>query len=223
MDFKDPLTRTERNVLDEVRKLLGNNLADFLFSGLGETSIIQRRSFTARSMPGYGDEITYHFEMINYSKQGLPIERDPLVLAALLDILWERQPLDSTILFRQGDILEKLGWNNTAESRSLLKRVLERYAFTAYCLVDPTLTEEESTGSRYVGVGRLLIGYEMASPLFPLKKRGQPKYATTEPLFACAHFLPGLIHDVISDRKSFLGVDFQTLEFVPDTKEMERS
>jgi hypothetical protein len=66
-------------------------------------------------------------------------------------------------------------------------------------------------------VGRLLIGYEMASPLYPLKKRGQPKYASTEPLFACAQFLPGLIHDVISERKTFLGIDFQKLSEIRET------
>jgi hypothetical protein len=75
--------------------------------------------------------------------------------------------------------------------------------------MDPTLIEEESLDSRYASVGRLLTGYEMSSPLHPLKKRGQPMYATAEPLFACAHFLPGLIHDVISERKNFLGINFQ--------------
>jgi phosphodiesterase/alkaline phosphatase D-like protein len=87
MDSNDPLTQAEHNVLDEARKLLGDNLADFLFSGLGESRIVHHRSFTAKSMLGQADEITYHFEMINDSELGLPIGRDPLVLATLLDIL----------------------------------------------------------------------------------------------------------------------------------------
>lgn len=218
MDSNESLSSTERRLLDEVRKLLGANLADFLFSGLGESSIVHHRSFTARSVPIQADEIPYHFKMTNDSELGLPIGRDPLVLAALLDILWERQPLDSTILFREGNILEKLGWDDDHENHSLIKRALERYAFTAYCLVDPTPKQEESPSNRYASVARLLIGYEMASPLYPLKKRGQPKYATSEAAFACAHFLPGLIQDVISERKNFLGTDFQRLkEIRPQT------
>lgn len=214
MDFHEPLTRTEHNVFDEIRKLLGDNLAAFLFSGLGENSIVHRRSFTALSKLGHGGEITCHFEIISDHEQGLPIGRDPLVLAALLDILWERQPLDSTILFRHADIMEKLEWVDEAKSHSLIRMALERYSFATYCLLDPTLTEEESPGSHYASVGRLLIGYEMASPLYPLKKRGQPKYATVEPFFACARFLPGLIQDVISERKHFLGIEFQGLQEV---------
>lgn len=206
------LSNAERDALAEARELLGDNLANFLLSGLGESGISYRRSFTATGKLLQGDDVTYQLELINDSKLGLPSERDPIVLATLLDILWERQPLDSTILFRQGDILEKLGWGDDAESHYLIKRALERYAFTAYCLVDPTATEEEGYGSRYASVGRLLIGYEMASPLYPLKKRGQPKYATAEPFFGSAQFLPGLIHDVISERKIFLGIDFQRVQ-----------
>jgi hypothetical protein len=213
------LTVAESESLAEARKLLGDNLANFLLSGIGESGIAHRRHFTAQCKPSHGDEITYQLELINDSELGLPIAREPLVLAALLDFLWERQPLNSTILFRQSDILEKLEWNDDAESQSLIKRALERYVFTAYCLVDPTSTEEESLSSGFVSIGRLLTGFEMASPLHPLKKRGQLKYAAAEPLYACAHFLPGLIHDVISERKSFLGIDFQKLQFVPNPKE----
>jgi hypothetical protein len=212
MELNDNLTTAERAVLDEIHQLLGDNLSDFLLSGLGETSITHRRAFSARSMLRYGDEITYQLKIINDSEQGLPIERDPLVLASLLNILWEHQPLDNTILFRQADILEKLGWDDDAESHSLIKRALERYAFTTFCLVDQTHTEEESLGYHYARVWRLLIGCEIATPLYPLKKRGQPKYATSEPLFGCANFLPSLIQDVISKRKSFLGIDFQMLK-----------
>lgn len=72
--------------------------------------------------PSHGDEVTYQLEMINDSELGLPIGRDPLVLAALLDLLWERQPLDSTILFREEDILGKLEWPHDAESQRLIKQ-----------------------------------------------------------------------------------------------------
>lgn len=212
MNSDEILTSTEQYILKETRKLLGDNLADLLLSGLGETSITQRRVFTAQSSPSLSGEVTYQFEMINDSEQGLPIGYDPLVMASLLGFLWERQPLDSTILFRRSDILEKLEWDDDVESRSLIKRALERYALTAYCLVDPASNEEGHPSGRFVCIGRLLTGYEMASPLYPLMRKGQLKYAVSEQLFACAHFLPGIIQDVISQRKNFLGIDFQKLD-----------
>ncbi|MGB9180659.1 MAG: hypothetical protein WCB68_15615 [Pyrinomonadaceae bacterium] len=206
------LTESERTTLDEARRLLGHTLSNFLLSGLGETTITHQRIFTAQTMSGQDDEITYHLKMINDSERGLPIGRDPLVLATLLDLLWERQPLDSTILFRESDILEKLGWPRNIEYQKLIRTALERYTLTAYCLVDPTHAEEGSVSGRFVSIGRLLIGYEMSSPLYPLKRRGQLKYTASEAMFACAHFLPGLIHDIISERKNFLSIDFQRLQ-----------
>jgi hypothetical protein len=205
------LSAAECEAVAEVRMLLGDNLSDFILSGLGEAVISHRRSFTARSIQLDGEEIIYQLELVNDSELGLPMGRDPIVIATLLDLLWERQPLDSTIMFRQSDTLQRLEWNDNAESQGLIKGALERYAFTAYCLVDPALIKEEYCGGRYTSIGRLLTGYEMASPL-PQKKMGQPRFAKSESAFTRAHFLPGLIHDIISEKKYFLGIEFQKLK-----------
>jgi hypothetical protein len=142
--------------------------------------------------------------MINNSELGLPIGRDPLVMASLLDPLWERQPLDSTFIFREGDILEKLEWPRNTESRTLIKRALERYVLTAYCLIDQAITEEDNRGRSYLSIGRLLVGYENTVTLLPQKRTNQPESTRVQ-------FLPGLIHDVISERKYFMGIEFQKL------------
>jgi hypothetical protein len=205
MNANVTLTAAERDALNEVRKLLGDNLSNFVLSGLGETNVTNRRIFTAQCVPSHGDEVTYQLEIINDSEQGLHIGRDSLVLAALLDLLWAHQPLDSIILFRESDILEKLEWPHGAESQSLIKRALERYLLTAYCLIDHTLAEDELICGRNANIKRLLIGYEMTSVLRPVKRTGQAR-------FARAQFLPALIHDVISERKYFLGIEFQKLK-----------
>jgi hypothetical protein len=142
--------------------------------------------------------------MVSESKQGLPIGRDPLVLAALLDMLCERQPLDSTILFRQSDIMDTLQWPDDAESKRFIKRAIEKYVFTSYCLIDPRTAEEKCPGSHYLSVGRLLIGYETTATLLSRKIPEQPSLMRVQ-------FLPALIHDVISERKSVLGIEFQRL------------
>jgi hypothetical protein len=205
MNADNDLTDVERRIIAEVYKLLGDNLADFLLSGLGNSSISHRRTFTAASGLPQGQEINYQLEMINDSGTGLPIGRDPLVIAALLDLLWERQPLDSTILFREMDILEKLQWVQNAESQSLIKRALERYVLTAYCLIHPTPEYQKRYTWRYDSIGRLVIGFESTSILQSQKRPDQPRSMRIQ-------FLPALIHDVISERKYFLGIDFQSLQ-----------
>ena len=205
------LSTAEGKAIAEARQLLGDNLADFLLSGLGESAIVHRRMFTARSIHSHSDEIAYQLEMIDNSESGLPIGRDPLVLAALLDLLRERQPLDSSILFRESDILEKLEWTDNAEAQRIIRRALERYGLTAYCLIDPTVAAEERPLGRYTSIGRVLIGYELAALQRPSDRAGQLRFATRQPRFRRAQFLPALIHDVISERKYFLGLEFQRL------------
>lgn len=204
MDAINKLTQAERSMLDQARKLLGDNLADFILSGLGETSLSHRRTFTARGTLSQSNRITYQLEMINDSEQGLPQGRHPLVLAVLLALLWERQPLHSTILFREADILEKLEWDNNTESKKLIKRALEKYLSTAYCLIDSDLPEEARFYGQYLSIGRLLIGLEDTAVLLSPKKINHTRSIR-------AHFFPTLIHDVISERKFFLGIDFQSL------------
>lgn len=205
MDTINNLTQAERITLDQARKLLGDNLADFILLGLGETGHTQRRTFTAWSGLSQSNDITYQLDMINDSEQGLPKGREPIVLAVLLALLWERQPLHSTILFREVDILERLEWENNTESGMLIKQSLERYFSTAYCLIDPAITGEDAFSGRYASVGRLLLGVENTAILSSAKRTGQPRSLRV-------HFFPSLIHDVISQKKFFLGLDFQKLQ-----------
>jgi hypothetical protein len=207
MNANDNLSTPERKTLDEIRKLLGDNLSDFVLSGLGETSVTHRRTFSTQIIPSHSDEITYQLEMINDSEQGLPIGHDPIVLAVLLDLLWERQPLHSTILFKVTDVLEKLQWDNNAESRRLIKQALERYFLTAYCLIDPAVYEEERFSGHFASMGRLLLGFENTAILLSPKRTEQLRSMRV-------HFFPSLIHDVISARKYFLGIEFQNLQGV---------
>jgi hypothetical protein len=204
MAYNLNLTDVEQNMMINVRHLLGNNLSDFLLSGLGETRIIHRRAYTAQTTSPQVEPHTYQFEMVSESSQGLPIDRDPLVLAAMLDLLCERQPLNSTILFRKNDILTKLQWPQDATTHELINLSLERYALTAYCLNNLTPAEDEYRGVRYACIGRLLIGYETTATLLPCKISEQSSLMRVQ-------FLPALIHDVISERKSFLGIEFQKL------------
>jgi hypothetical protein len=193
-------TEIEQNILGLARRLLGDTLAAYLLSGLGETDTINCRVFTAQS-----EKVSYWIEMrCNSDGKGLPAGKDLLVMATLIDLLRERQPLDSRITLRDSDIIERLQWPNTPESSAQIRQALERYFLTAYYLVDPAVDGDEIASCRYASSTRLLIIYETASPLLPLKRPAQQRLTKVQ-------FLPGFSYDILSESKRFLGIDFNAL------------
>jgi hypothetical protein len=202
-DFK--LTETEQKVLTETRRLFGPNLADYLLSGLGKAGITHCRAFTAQLTTPQGEDVTYRFEMRNESAQGLPMGREPLVMAVLLNLFRERQPMDDAIIFRPSDIVEKLEWPQTTETKLLIKQAIEKYVSTAYCLVDPTVSEDQRGSSLYAVFMRLLVGYQTTSKLLPQKRTDAQRFIKVDFKFA-------LQNATMGQRKHFLGIEFQNLQ-----------
>jgi len=201
-DFQ--LTETEQKVLTEIRHLFGSNLADYLLSGLGEANITHCRAFTAQLTSPQGEDVTYRFEIRNESAQGLPMGREPLVMAVLLNLFRERQPLDDAVTFRVSDILDKLEWPQTTDTRLLIKQAIEKYVSTAYCLVDPTLSGDERGNSLYAVFMRLLVGYQTTSKLLPQKRTDAQRFIKVDFTFS-------FLNATMGQRKLFLGIEFQNL------------
>lgn len=202
-EFK--LTKTEQKVLTETRRLFGSNLADFLLSGLGEATVTHCRAFTAQLTSTQGEDVTYRFGIRNDSAQGLPSGREPLVMAVLLNLFRERQPLDDAVTFRVRDVMEKLEWPQTTDTQLLIKQAIEKYVSTAYCLVDPTVSEDERSSSLYAVFMRLLVGYQTTSKLLPQKRADSQRFIKVEFKFA-------LQNATMGERKHFLGIEFQKLQ-----------
>jgi hypothetical protein len=198
------LTETEQKVLTETRHLFGPNLADYLLAGLGEANITHCRAFTAHFTSPQGEDVTYRFEIRNESVQGLPMGREPLVMAVLLNLFRERQPMDDAVTFRVSDILEKLDWPQTIETQQLIKQAVEKYVSTAFCLVDPTVSEDERSSSLYAVFMRLLAGYQTSSKLLPQTRTDSQRFIKAEFKFA-------LQNATMGQRKHFLGIEFQNL------------
>jgi hypothetical protein len=204
INYDYSLTPVEQETIEFARQILGSNLADFLLAGLGETKIIHYRVFTAQCIPSSSVVVTYEFETINESQQGLPIDRDPLVFAVLLNLLWERKSLDGKLFFRYRDILKKLQWPPTTEYQMMIQRAIERYFLTAYYLIDPTIPLEERLCERYAGFGRLMIGYEPPLLLLPEKKNALHRLTNVR-------LFPEFIQDIASEKKRFLGLNFEKM------------
>jgi hypothetical protein len=196
-------TEAEHDLLDTARRVLGVNLSEFLLSGLGEPHQL-RRLYTARSIRAHGPGLTFRLEAVSDSENGLPGGRDPLVMAALLHLLWTGERGRDNVVFRDEELLERLSWPNTPESRRSIEEAVERYYCTAYLR---TSTEPMGAGGgerRTSQVQKPVPGYETTVELLS----GPPKETRKSTV---VQFMPKLLEEVSGAEKYFLGVDFERL------------
>jgi hypothetical protein len=196
-------TEAEHDLLDTARRVLGVNLSEFLLCGLGEPHQ-PRRLYTARSVRTHGPGLTFRLEVAIDSGEGLPGGRDPLVMAALLHLLWMSQRGRDEVVFRDEELLEKLAWPDTLESRRLIREAIERYYCTAYRRMS-TEPLGAGGGERLSSqVQKLVPGYETTVE----QLSGPPKETRKSTV---VQFMPKLIEEATGPEKYFLGVDFERL------------
>lgn len=196
-------TEPERDLLDIARRVLGSNLSEFLLSGLGEPHH-PRRFYTARSIRGHGPGLTFRLEVVSDSGEGLPGGRDPLVMAALLHLLWTGERGRDEVVFRDEALLERLFWLDTPESRISIGQAVERYYSTAFYRKS---TEPMGVGGgerRTSHVQKLVPGYETTVEMLS----GPPKEVRKSTI---VHFTTKLVEEVSGAEKYFLGIDFERL------------
>ena len=198
------LTKAERGVLDQSRRLSGNHLASFLLSGLGHTDITHCRAFTAQGSSPDSEEVTYRLEMRNDSAQGLPNGRDPLVLAVLLLLFVEQWMMDDSVRFTMSEIIQRLQWSEDSKSQVLITQAIEKYVSTAYCLLDSSVSEEERSDSLHLKFKRLIIDYDTTLESLAVRGRDPQKLIKVQ-------FPSAFVSSIKHTRKHFLGIEFQTL------------
>lgn len=199
-------TETESDLLDTARRVLGDNLFCFLLSGLGEPHHDHRR-YTATSIRAHGPGLTYQLEAVAESEKGLPGGHDPLVMAALLHLLWTGEKGRDEVIFRDEMILERLGWDDISEARLDIGAAVERYYNTAYHRSSRE-SLGEGKGERVSSqVQKLVTGYDTTLEL----REGPPKEVRKSTIL---HFTTKLIEKVTGAEKYFLGIDFERLQLM---------
>jgi hypothetical protein len=203
MDTHYVPTDDEEELLDSARRVLGGNLTEFMLCGLGE-SYHPRRRFTATSVRTDRPGGTYRLEIVSESDDGLPGGSEPLVMAALLHLLWTGGKGRDEIIFRDEELLEILSWPDTRESRSVVESAVRRYYCTAY-----RRTSRESLGEGQgelisSQVQKLVTGYDTTL----VSREGPPREARKSTVL---HFTTKLIEEVTGMEKYFLGIDFERL------------
>lgn len=195
-------TEAEQDLLDFVRRVLGNNLAAFLLSGLADASHLSR-SFTVRSTSPHGQITTHRLEIISENGRGVPAGRDPLVMAGLLHLLWIGERGRDEVVFRDEALLERLSWPDTPESRLSISEAVERYYSTAY-LRTSTVPLGAGGERRSSHVQKLVPGYETTVE----RLNGPPEGVWKSTI---VQFTPKLVEEVTGAEKYFLGIDFERL------------
>lgn len=197
------ITEAEQELLDYARWILGDNLAEFLLSGSKDASQ-PRRSYTVQSGDRHGKIREYKLDIISENGRGIPAGRDPLVLAAVLHLMWTRRAYLDEVAFRDEVLLERLGWADSPESHLAIEAAVERYYSTSY-----RLQRAEPRGSgemevRYSQVQQLVAGYDTTD-------EWSNETSSMERKSTVIYFAAGFVEGVSTEQKYFLGIDFERL------------
>lgn len=197
-------TEAEQELLDYARRILGDNLAEFLLSGLKDASHLRRRSYTVQSGDGHRKIRNYKLDVISEDGRGVPAGRDPLVLAAVLHLMWTRRAYFDEVAFRDEVLLERLGWADMPESRRAIEAAVERYYSTSYRLQRAEPRGPGEMEVRYSQVQQLVAGYDTTD-------EWSSETSNTERKSTVIYFAAGFVEGVSTEQKYFLGIDFERL------------
>jgi hypothetical protein len=118
----------EQKLVGEVRRQLGDPLADFLLGGSGEGEAAHRWAYVVTARFGQQTPERRYVEMRGDGHAGLPRKDEIPVFAAMLHTLVESEPGSYVVGMRHAQVLGALGREDTGEGRALVERALDRYS-----------------------------------------------------------------------------------------------
>jgi hypothetical protein len=157
MNFR---SEKEKQLIAFLQATFGELLSLFLLSGLGEEGWVGRRYFTISELDYHEKIIRHRLVLTSYEDTFLPHGLDPLVLAALLKLLFDRGKT-YRMNCRLVELRAVLGWDDLAGTGKSVAGALERY-YAASLAVMPPLEEEPHFGESptFVLRRRILLEYE---------------------------------------------------------------
>lgn len=118
----------ERKLIGEVRRQLGDPLADFLLGGSGENEQAHCRAYVVTARFGQQAPSRRYVEVRADAHAGLPRKEEASVFAAVLHSLIESEPGSYVTGMRYSQVLDALGWEDTSEGRAVVERALDKYS-----------------------------------------------------------------------------------------------
>jgi|SRR5579885_289063 len=132
------LLKDEQKLIEFARDEFGESITRFLLAGLGEEGEVRRWVFVV-TFTDEGDRELHRSvyveadDLMPEIPTSLPCRREPLVLLALLRLLMRgRETSPATLFYSPREILDLLGWEDSAETRLAIEEAVGRYSFLSY-------------------------------------------------------------------------------------------
>jgi hypothetical protein len=130
------LSALEHLLVASAREQFGEPLTQFLLAGLGDDEPAQGQLFTIEFIENgtaLRREVKVSTSEHSDGSIRLPQRREPLIILALLQLLIAHDQTSTVSLsYHLEEVLEILGWKDTARSRRIIDETIERYSTLMY-------------------------------------------------------------------------------------------
>jgi hypothetical protein len=159
-NYQPRQSTAEQSLIDYMQEAFGL-LATLLLTGYGESKIKQSRSFTILT-DNFGVKTRHSITLHAGDSAGLPNQREPIVLLALLKLSLGgdrcsgvRSPADA--------VRRLLGWEQSEETDSVIATAIRKYFKVCYTRIDDISYTFPERSERLTGMYRLLRYCEFGS------------------------------------------------------------
>jgi hypothetical protein len=141
-------TPSEQRLITEIKRRFGDPLGDLLLAGYREDEIRFNLSFLVRESSGLKRELS--LRLTTEDPEGLPRNREPLVLLALLSLLRKKEDItniDTLVMTPEPVIRQILGWKSSVETDRIIHSAIGKYYHLSYTtVVDGRQSADETRG-----------------------------------------------------------------------------
>jgi len=152
----------EHSLIDYMQEAFGL-LATLLLTGYGESKVTQSRSFTILT-DNFGVKTRHSITLRAGDSSGLPYQREPIVLLALLKLSLIGDQ-SSALLSPADAIRHLLGWEDSEETNSAIATAIRKYFNVCYIRTDDINYTFPDRSERLTGMYSLLRYCEFGSDL----------------------------------------------------------
>lgn len=139
----------------------GNRLSELLLSGYGESASARQRSYAVLTRDGSGQAQEHIVKVATEHHAGLPSGREPLVLLALLKMLFAGQGLQTgRVVYAHKAVSEMIGWEPSPETGEAVDAAVMRYFHLVYGKEESMSIDPGGTLMKYSESRRPITGYD---------------------------------------------------------------
>jgi hypothetical protein len=169
----DPVSR----LLAFANAEFGDRLSELLLSGYGGGAAARQRSYAVLTRDGSGQAQEHMIKVATDHPSGLPSGREPLVLIALLKLLFAGTGLQTgRVVYAHKAVSEMIGWERSPETGEAVDAAVTRYFHLFYGKEESMSIDSGGTLMKHSQSRRLITGYDHQDEVEPSAGRGVRSY-----------------------------------------------